>query len=106
MKTFALVSALALAGGLAVAAPAYAGYYDTMGYYHPTASDYSYRGSGSLSQIEIRAEVRDQGYTDIRDLRHVPFTDRWVATAYEPDGDLVRITIDGDDGRVIDVDNI
>jgi hypothetical protein len=121
MRILAIAGALTLAGGLALAAPAYAGYYDADGVYHPTVYDYykstpdyypnynyrapTYRTYGTLSRWEIRNALRTQGYYAISDLHRVAFSDRWVATAYI-NGDLVRVTVDGDDGRVLYVNEI
>lgn len=117
MKILALAGALTLAGGLGLAAPAYAGYYDAYGVYHTTVDDYykgapayypSYRAPmyrGELSRWEIRRSLRNQGYYAISNLHREAFSDRWVATAYI-NGDLVRVTVDGDDGRVLYVTSI
>ena len=119
MKILALAGALTLAGGLGLAAPAYAGYYDVDGVYHTTVDDYTksapdyyptyraptYRSYGELSRYEIRRSLRNQGYYDISDLHREGYSDRWVATAYI-NGDLVRVTVDGDDGRVLYVTSI
>ena len=115
MRTIALASALALIGGLGFAAPAMAGYYDDYGVYHPTVSDYrsdyrsnyykSYDRVGTMSRYQIRRELEDQGYDSITNLHRVGFSDTWVATALV-NGDWVRVTVDGDSGRVIDVDEI
>ena len=114
MRTIALASVLALVGGLGFAAPAMAGYYDEYGVYHPTVTDYrgDYRSDyyktynyGSMSRYQIRRELEDQGYNSITNLHRVGFSDNWVATALV-NGDWVRVTVDGDSGRVIDVDAI
>ena len=111
MRTIALASALALIGGLSFAAPAMAGYYDEYGVYHQTVTDYrsdyykSYDRVGTMSRYEIRRELEDQGYNSITNLHRVGFSDTWVATALV-NGDWVRVTVDGDSGRVIDVDEI
>ena len=111
MRTIALASALALVGGLGLAAPAFAGYYDAYGVYHATTSDYyksDYYGDrydSRMNRLEIRQSLRNQGYELIRNLHRVGMSDNWIAVAYI-DGDWVRVTIDGDTGTVIDVDNI
>jgi len=112
MRTIALASALALVGGLGFAAPAMAGYYDEYGVYHSTVMDYrsdyykSYDDNrGEMSRYQIRRELEDQGYDSITNLHRVGFSDNWVATALV-NGDWVRVTVDGDSGRVIDVDAI
>jgi hypothetical protein len=106
MKTLALAGAIALVGGLGFAAPAFAGYYDAYGVYHetPLVKDYDYGYSNSMSRVEIRASLENQGYEAIRDLRRVGGDD-WTAIAYI-DGDWVRLTIDGDSGTVVDTDSI
>ena len=106
MRTIALASALALAGGLAFAAPAHADYYDEDGVYHYTSSSL-YKSADVdddlMSPAEIRASLRNQGYQYIRgvDLDG----DNYSAIAYI-DGDWVRLTLDGDSGDVIDTDDI
>lgn len=106
MRKFALASALAFAGGLAFAAPAFAGFYDEDGVYHETASDLQksgYAGEDLMSPAEIRASLRNQGYEYVRGLDLEG--DDYTAVAYI-DGDWVRITVDGNSGDVIDTDDI
>jgi len=89
MKILALAGALTLAGGLGLAAPAYAGYYDVDGVYHTTVDDYTksapdyyptyraptYRSYGELSRSEIRRSLRNQGYYDISDLHREGYSE-------------------------------
>lgn len=106
MKTLALASALALAGGLSFAAPAHADYYDEDGVYHQTSSTL-YKNADTddvMSPAEIRASLRSQGYEYIRGL-DLDGGDNYSAVAYI-DGDWVRLTIDGNTGDVIDADAI
>jgi len=105
MRTIALASALALVGGLSLAAPAFAGFYDEDGVYHETASDL-YKSADQddlMSPAEIRAALSSQGYQYIRGLEVVG--DDYSAIAYI-DGDWVRVTVDGNTGDVVDTDGV
>lgn len=108
MKAFALAGVLAVAGGLSFAAPAFAGYYDSYGVYHqtPLVKDYDRRDYNSMmTSTDIRVALESQGYDYVRGLRQIRYSDEWTAVAFK-DGDWVRITIDGDNGRVLDEDPI
>lgn len=104
MRTIAAIAALTLVGGVATAAPAYAGYYDALGNYHPTYRE-DFPRSDMLAGWQLRDEIQRQGYYDVSDLHYNSFSDQWVATAYM-DGELMRITVDPYSGTVLDANEI
>ncbi len=106
MRNLIAAGAVALMGGLAIAAPASAQEYYKDYYEYPAkAYDYGYDHAASLDRRQLMREVERQGYYDISDLHPNSFSDDWQAVAYV-NGDMVSITIDGRTGRVIDVDEI